>query len=402
MSTETSAGTPVAHDAPPADAAVSTVLPLLRMLALVLVLLGQAWLLVRTTAVTRYAPLDGILGSLELGWTLLWVATGYAVVRGLDLAAARSESGAPVVLGHLARVGLAVLGCLVAVAAVARLTDAGGTAPVRQTLEHVLTFTWNWALLEQPTLGRIDLVPLRYFSIEVQALAVVVLAHVIFRPWPRVRFVLGLAGVVAAAAWRVDLVAGDQVNRALLETWARGDAVLWGALAAWAVPWFARRQPWSASLSSAAVLPLLVMPLAVSFVDDAGRLLSVLVPLAACLAAVALAGDGHGRMTLERFGRRRVVTALAERWWLLVALWGPVALGVADLGAGWPGLGRVLMALVVLGALVVTVEQLLVPGLAFAGRFFEALVRPAGATGEGSAQVGDEERGTGGDPTAQA
>jgi peptidoglycan/LPS O-acetylase OafA/YrhL len=349
-------------------------------------------------------PLDGIFRSGNLAITVLLATEGYAVATLLVEHGTRRAAEARV----LAYVGsiwlLLALVCLGAVG-VQHFdhTDPESWEHTRSSILHVLTFSWNTWIAEHPFASRADLVSLWFFSIVVQLTAVLAVAGLVLRRWPRLLGVLLVVAAVGSTAYRVYALDEQGWFAVALSTYARADAFLLGAAMAFLVPVLSARA--GAALSGSALLCLLGLVISSSFLD-VDQVFLYQVPFAAVLTAMFVAG-AHAppdprALTVELLTARDVVN-VSRAWRDLVAWSLLVTVTVQRHTTDQPAFAATSTTVIVLAVVVVLSRN----GLDRAQTALSSMVdrrrRPGwhrASSRTGSAEPGPEDRGARGEPPA--
>jgi peptidoglycan/LPS O-acetylase OafA/YrhL len=223
--------------APPGDGARRVAaLDGLRGAAIVMVVLGHSWLIWPSNDVTGIPYVRGpFVGGTV---TVFFVVGGYVVARGL-LRELDRDTCDPLrfYLRRLVRLGpQLVLVCLVAVVLSVLDPASGDREVTRASALHVLTYTWNIYLEQDPANARPDLGHLWYLSVQQQLYLLLPLVLVLFGR-ARVRLAAVLCVVIVAMTfYRASLL--DEMGYWVpsLRTATRGDGLLTGVVLALLLP----------------------------------------------------------------------------------------------------------------------------------------------------------------------
>jgi peptidoglycan/LPS O-acetylase OafA/YrhL len=321
----------------------------LRGTAIVLVLLSQLWLVMPAGFRDRLGPAAGLFNSGSLGVVLFLVLSGFLVTT--SLLAARQRTGSMGLQHFWSRRLARICGPLFAMLAVLVLVGwaesfRGSTATsTMRSVWRVATFTFNWALIENPGGVRADLRHLWYLGVEQQFYAVWVLVLALLWRQRRLLGALLAASAVGVVIWRAVVFEDAGWWEASLRTSTRIDGLLLGALAA--IIWRASPRPRQSTYLAAAGTIAMVALIGANFQSTTTYLgpLGAGFAVAATTAVVGLAGD-------------RGPTARALGWRPLRMLGGvsfavyvwhlPIFYAFARWGRHWGWPVRLLIAMLVL------------------------------------------------------
>lgn len=218
----------------------------LRGVAITLVVLSHGWTLWPMERV-RDTPLAGLFRSGNLAVTIFFVIGGYLLVR--SLLGEVDRTGRLDVLGaagrRFIRVSAHVYALLLLLLVVHGLDESDGrTYPgtdLVTSVYRVATYTWNWYLRAHALEARPDLGHLWYISVYMQV--TMLLIAVVWALRKNRVVLVGVLGALTAVLipFRFYLVDAEGVINALVRTSGRMDAMVWGALAAAAMPWIQAR-----------------------------------------------------------------------------------------------------------------------------------------------------------------
>lgn len=225
--------------APPAGGSTrQSALDGLRGLAMVLVVLSHGWAIAPYDA-WMDRPWRQLIGSGNYAVTIFFVVGGYFLITSM-LREADRDGRIDIlreVLRRALRIAIPVYVLLGTVLAVAAMQSTPDYSPesTRRSLAAIATFTWNWFLQNAALVARPDLGHLWYVSVYMQVtIALVIFATVTLRR-RRLAMALLATAIVAITAWRFNVAANETIYQGLLRTTTRGDGMLWGALAAYAI-----------------------------------------------------------------------------------------------------------------------------------------------------------------------
>ena len=266
--------------------------------------LSQSWPLFDFKDLEWVAPLDGIFRSGRAGVSMLLAGTGFLMTVRLMRARSRGSGLLRALASHVVATSIVLAFVVAAVFLVIRVdtTDQGSWTQFRDSLLPILTYQWNYWVLSHPLNVRADLTPLWFFSIQMQLVLVLAGAVVLLGRW-RLLLVLGsVAAIGFAVVWRHETLGTEGWFEVALNTLGSGDAFFLGVLAALVTPWIRLQPPVAAGWVGGAVLVLVGVVIAGSFMD-VNELFEIQAPLAALLcgdrvhrrvAAARRAGDGRG------------------------------------------------------------------------------------------------------------
>jgi peptidoglycan/LPS O-acetylase OafA/YrhL len=323
--------------------------------------LSQSWPLFDFTDLEWVAPLDGIFRSGRAGVSMLLAATGFLLTVRLMRARSHGSGLVGALASHVFVTSIVLAFVVAAVFLVIRVdtSDQGSWAQFRDSLLPILTFQWNYWVLSNPLNVRADLTPLWFFSVQMQLVLVLAGAVVVLGRW---RFLLVLGSVAAigfAVVWRHETLDTEGWFEVALNTTGSGDAFFVGVLAALVTPWVRLRPAVAAGWVGGAVLVLVGVVIAGSFMDVT-ELFEIQAPLAALLCGIAFVGASQAPDD-----RAMAVTVLCRRdigafgaAWTSVAAWSPVViLTVTRHTATQPQLLRVILAAIALGFVAAASER---------------------------------------------
>lgn len=205
---------------------------------MILVVLSHGWAI---------APYDDwwesgwrqVLSSGNFAVTIFFVVGGYFLVRSL-LREVDRDGRINIIrelLRRVLRIAIPVYVLLAVVLGVAALQDTPdySSESTRRSVGAIATFTWNWFLQNSMLIARPDLGHLWYVSVYMQVTVALVILVALTVRHRRVAMLLLAVSVVAMVAWSFNCVANEPIMQALLRTTTRADAMLVGALVAFAL-----------------------------------------------------------------------------------------------------------------------------------------------------------------------
>ncbi len=224
----------------------------LRGIAVVLVVLSHLWLVWPRTRGEGSLVARTLLENGNYAVSFFFVVGAFLYTRGLVARAASTEGLHPGVqlVRRLVRLTPTLLVLLLVLWVVERIspTEAYAEADLGTSAQHVLSYTWNWYVKDNPLVARPDLGHLWYLSVDMQVFVLVLLlVWLLRRHQDALVAVLGLL-LVAVLVWRTHVYQTEGVYQALLRTNARMDAPLAGALAALLLPRLTRLRPYAPAM----------------------------------------------------------------------------------------------------------------------------------------------------------
>ena len=323
--------------------------------------LSQSWPLFDFKDLEWVAPLDGIFRSGRAGVSMLLAGTGFLMTVRLMRARSRGSGLLRVLASHLIATSIVLVFVVAAVFLVIRVdtTDQGSWTQFRDSLLPLLTYQWNYWVLSHPVTVRADLTPLWFFSIQTQLVLVLAAAVVLLGRW-RLLMVLGsVAAIGVAVVWRHETLDTEGWFEVALNTAGSGDAFFLGVLAALVTPWVRLRPPVAAGWVGGALLVLVGVVIAGSFMN-VNELFEIQAPLAALLCGIAFIGASQlpdERAMAVVVLCRRDIGAFGAAW-TSVAAWSPVVIvTVTRHMATQPQLLRVIIAAIALGFVAAASER---------------------------------------------
>lgn len=332
-----------------------------RGIAILLVVLSHGWAL-WPTAGLQNTPVVGLFRAGNLAVTIFFVVGGYLLTRSLlgevgHTGRLRARTAA---VRRWARVSAHVYALVAVVLIVHTLddTDLYDRSNLRQSAVRIVTYTWNWFLRDSPLLARPDLGHLWYVCVYLQVtVLLIVVVKLLGRR--RVALLALLAGtLVAVTLWRSWVVDQEGLYSALLRTTTRMDGMLWGALAAVAMPWIRHTvRRFAAVLMPVALLCLVALMLTTGHDETYFRWQGVLINLAAVAFVVsAVTLPAPTRLTGALSWRPFVVLGNAS---MAIFVWHyPIFWAVTRHTTSWSWPARTVVALVITAAFVLLAQRL--------------------------------------------
>lgn len=244
----------------------------LRGIALVLVVLSHGWTIWPSEYTLTHRPLSTLFASGNFAVSIFFVIGAFVATQGL-IRKAQSPMGLhPVVetvrryLRLTGQVGFLLV--VIALVTVFDDTDPSTDQGTRDSIVRVLTYTWNWFLLDDVYDPRADLGHLWYLSVYLQAFILITAVVWLLRRRPVWLVVTLAALLIAFEAWTLHVYETEGIYQALLRTSVRIDAPLTGALAAAALPFLGKLRPYAGWVGVVAALTLI--PLAYFTTPNAG------------------------------------------------------------------------------------------------------------------------------------
>lgn len=244
----------------------------LRGIAIVLVVLSHGWTIWPSDYTLTHRPLSTLFASGNFAVSIFFAIGAFVATQGL-IRKAQSPMGLhPLVetvrryLRLTGQVGFLLV--VIALVAVFDDTDPSTDRGTRDSILRILTYTWNWYLLDDVYDPRADLGHLWYLSVYFQAFLLITLLVWLLRRRPAWLVVTLAALLLAFEVWTTHVYETEGIYQALLRTSVRIDAPLAGALAAAALPFLGRLRPYAGWVGALAVLSLI--PLAYFTTPNAG------------------------------------------------------------------------------------------------------------------------------------
>jgi peptidoglycan/LPS O-acetylase OafA/YrhL len=340
----------------------------LRGVAIVLVVLSHGWVLWPVDWFDEHWVIRPLMRSGNTAVTVFLLVSGFLTYQALTGRRGAERMHPEVTfLRRLVRVAPSLwvmLGVLMLVSLVDP-TDETAWSDNRDSVLHVVTYTWNWYVQENLLTSRPDFGHLWYLSVDMQAFVIVSALLFMMRRRPvGVLFLLG-GFYLLLTWWRFHVTETEFVFQVLVRTTARMDAFVLGVIVAAAVPLLGRLRQYRTHLDrSAAAALLLLVPISWwtaadvlgdgdhQFLTWGGTFLQL--DLAILVGAVALGGLGSapvravGVAPLAALGRRS----------LLLYIWHyPIFVFVERHWPGWTWPAKAAVALAIVLAVCVVLDR---------------------------------------------
>jgi peptidoglycan/LPS O-acetylase OafA/YrhL len=337
----------------------------LRGFAIVLVVLSHGWQLWPVGWIDARAWVRPFFRNGNSGVTVFLVAAGFLMFQSLtarrELARMRPDTA---LVRRVARVGPMLWVFLLVAVTVSALDGSAKAwrADTSASVEHVLTYTWNWYVQGNLVTSRPDFGHLWYLSVDMQAFVIMACFLYLLRRRP-VGLLWALGGFYLVLLWwRFHAADTEFVFQVLVRTTVRMDPFVVGVLTAAALPQLRRLDVTGKALSAAAAIALgALVPLLywcdhdMAFLHWGGTFLEWDVAL--FFAAVALGGRS---VFLDRVAGNPVMARLG-RASLLIYIWHyPVFMFVQrHTESGWSWQARTAVGLLGTAAVCVVTDLVL-------------------------------------------
>ncbi len=232
----------------------------IRGIAIVLVLLSHTWIVAPVSDISDRA-LQVLMTSGNYAVSIFFVVGGFLATRGMLREVERRGSLRPGVVWvrRWIRISAHVYPLVIAVLALTAIDQNMAAYQLNNTREsawHIVTYTWNGYVRTHPMEARPDLGHLWYVCTDIWTVGfIALLVFVLGRRRPALLVALG-AAVVVVMLYREHVFQTEGVYPALTRVQTRADGLLWGAMAAVALPWCQKLAPRAATLNLVAVLGL--------------------------------------------------------------------------------------------------------------------------------------------------
>lgn len=278
----------------------------LRGIAIVLVVLSHGWTIWPSTGLMHHAFTRTLFSSGNFAVSIFFVVGGFLATRAM-LAEVNRTGGLRVgvlFVRRFARLSAHVYALLAAVLVMAVLdtTDTYPKTDTRESVLHIATYTWNGWVLDHAIIARPDLGHLWYLCTDLQVF--VLLLGLVYLLGRRRKALLGalLAITVAVLVWRNHVYDVEGVYAALLRTTTRMDSMIWGAVAATAMPYLERLRPRARTIGTVALLALVPLAYFVNSNKAYFGVVGICVNLAAAMFVVACLLDTPGPAVVRLLG----------------------------------------------------------------------------------------------------
>lgn len=290
----------------------------IRGYAIVLVLMSHTWIVAPTYAWHRWR---WVWASGDYAVTIFFVVSGFLATRAMLREIDRTGRLRPGViwLRRWIRISAHVYPLVLVVLA---LTSANWNMMVayqgKNTSEsawRIVTYTWNGYVRTHATTARPDLGHLWYVCTDLWVIGLILLLVWLVGRWRPVLALTLAAALLVVMVYRQHVYETEGLFNALVRLQTRADGLLWGALAAVALPWLQRLQRYAAV--AMVVAACLLVPLMGATVDPVhyfgwgGWLLNldmaVFVVAAASARPPRLLSATVGSRPLVAFGRYSLV-----------------------------------------------------------------------------------------------
>lgn len=236
----------------------------IRGVAIVLVLLSHTWIVAPTVDLEN-PVLRVLFSSGNYAVTIFFVVSGFLATQGMLRTIDRTGSlrfGVAFVRRWI-RISAHVYPLVVAVLVLTAI-DSNMVAyeqnNTRESAWAIVTYTWNGYVRTHPLEARPDLGHLWYVCTDLWVIGLIlVLVYLLGKRRPALLLALA-AATLLVMVYRDHVYATEGLYPALTRIQTRADGLLWGAMAAVALPWLTRlrdRAPLYGALSVIALLPLM-------------------------------------------------------------------------------------------------------------------------------------------------
>jgi peptidoglycan/LPS O-acetylase OafA/YrhL len=293
----------------------------LRGIAIVLVVLSHGWQLWPTEWIRSTGWVEPLFRSGNYAVTVFLVAAGYLTFVTVSRSDGKGVPPTTALLRRVVRIWPSLVAMLLVLALVSALdtTDDATNVGNAESFVRVLTYTWNWYVMENLVTSRPDFGHLWYLSVDMQAFIIVAVLLYLLRRRP----VAAIAALVllwlVLTWWRMHVMHTEYLFQVLVRTTARMDPFVLGAIVGASVPYLDRWVRVRSDLQVAATIALAsLVPLIWYCVDDM-RFLQFGVTLESLAIAVLFGAVALGARTPWPL-RSRVLTVLG-RHSLLLYIW---------------------------------------------------------------------------------
>lgn len=236
----------------------------IRGIAIVLVLLSHTWI-VAPTLDMQSSVLRVLFSSGNYAVTIFFVVSGFLATQGMLRTIERTGNlrfGVAFVRRWI-RISAHVYPLVIAVLVLTAI-DSNMVAyeqnNTRESAWAIVTYTWNGYVRTHPLEARPDLGHLWYVCTDLWVIGLIlVLVYLLGKRRPALLLALA-AATLLVMIYRDHVYATEGLYPALTRIQTRADGLLWGAMAAVALPWLTRlrdRAPLYGSIAVVALLPLM-------------------------------------------------------------------------------------------------------------------------------------------------
>ncbi|WP_374455194.1 acyltransferase family protein [Nocardioides sp.] len=319
----------------------------LRGIAIVLVVLSHGWQLWPTEWIRAHGWVEPVFRSGNYAVTVFLVAAGYLTFATVSR---REGKGVPPTTALLRRVvriwpSLVLMLGAIAIASALDTTDNGQAYSDGESFVRVLTYTWNWYVMENMVTSRPDFGHLWYLSVDMQAFIIVAVLLYLLRRRPVAAIACLTLLWLVLTWWRMHVMHTEYLFQVLVRTTARMDPFVLGAIVGAAVPYLNRIVVVRRDLQVYTVLSLAALVPLMWFCVDDMRFLQFGVTMESLAIAGLFATVALGATTPWPL-RSRVLTLLGRHSLLLYIWHYPVFVYVNRHTGDWSWPMRTLLAFV--------------------------------------------------------
>lgn len=322
----------------------------LRGIAIVLVVLSHGWQLWPTDWIRSTPWIEPLFRSGNYAVTVFLVAAGYLTFVTVSRSEGKGVPPTTALLRRVARIWPSLVLMLGVLAVVSALDTSNVTNPSGdgESFVRVLTYTWNWYVMENMVTSRPDFGHLWYLSVDMQAFIIVAVLLYLLRRRPVAAIAALTLLWLVLTWWRMHVMDTEFLFQVLVRTTARMDPFVLGAIVGAAVPYLNRLAVPRRDLQVYATLSLVALvPLMWFCVDDL-RFLEFGVTLESLTIAALFATVALGATT--PWPLRSPWLTLLGRYSLLLYIWHYPVFVIVNRHTGdwaWPSRTAVAFVLVV-------------------------------------------------------
>lgn len=288
----------------------------IRGVAIVLVVLSHGWTVWPTSGITGSPILRTVFESGNFAVSIFFVVGAYLAVSAMlrEIERAGSLRFGVFWVRRWIRISAHVYPLVIAVLALTAMDKGMSTyalANTRASALHIVTYTWTDYVSKSALFARPDLGHLWYVCADIWVILLLAVLVYVFGSKRALLFTILVALTILVTIWRNHVYATEGEFQALIRITCRMDPMVWGAMAAVAVPWvkgLAPKAPTYGALAVVALIPIMYLarPNAAYF-GYAGALLNA--ALFVFVLSVALAEPHQGvrsalaRPPLQTLGR---------------------------------------------------------------------------------------------------